>query len=352
MGKRSWSGAEQGGVTMTDQGGSGRTLTLTTDALDPRDRIEIWRESVGRAAMSLDIDPLPDAIEFHAALTSRALPGLVVSECTHGGMHYDRRSSMTDSDDLVLSIVRQGSHVVRQLGEELMLSPGEAVLNTSEDAGLSFNLAAERVLLLRFPRGRIAPLVGDIGGTLMRKIRSGAPALQVLVSYSSVVSSLSMEAPPDLLHTMAAQLCDLVALALGPTRDAAQAAKERGVRAARLHSVKQEIARSVFRCDLSAGDIAASQRISVSYLRKLFEGDGTTFTDFVLGQRLQQAHRLVTDPRFAALNISALAYDAGFGDLSYFNRVFRRRYGCTPSEARARAREGLAGAWRAKQGRP
>lgn len=337
---------------MTDQGGAGPALALTTVALDPRDRIEIWRESVARAAMSLDIDPLPDAVEFHAALTSLVLPGLVVSECAHGGMHYDRRSSMADSDDLVLSIVRQGSHVVRQLGKELMLSPGEAVLNTSEDAGLSFNHAAERVLLLRFPRIRIAPLVGDIGGSLMRRIRGSAPALQVLVGYSSVVSSLSMEAPPDLLHTMAAQLCDLVALLLGPTRDAAQAAKERGVRAARLHSIKQEIARSVFRRDLSAEEIAASQRISVSYLRKLFEGDGTTFTDFVLDQRLEQVHRLVTDPRSAALKISALAYDAGFGDLSYFNRAFRRRYGCTPSEARAQAREGCACAWRERAGRP
>jgi AraC-like DNA-binding protein len=28
----------------------------------------------------------------------------------------------------------------------------------------------------------------------------------------------------------------------------------------------------------------------------------------------------------------------GFGDLSYFNRTFRRRYGMTPTEARRRTR--------------
>jgi len=35
-----------------------------------------------------------------------------------------------------------------------------------------------------------------------------------------------------------------------------------------------------------------------------------------------------------ARRISDIAYDAGFGDLSYFNRVFRRRYDATPSEIR------------------
>jgi AraC-like DNA-binding protein len=35
--------------------------------------------------------------------------------------------------------------------------------------------------------------------------------------------------------------------------------------------------------------------------------------------------------------ISAIAYDAGFGDVSYFNRTFRRPYGVTPSEVREAA---------------
>jgi AraC-like DNA-binding protein len=35
-----------------------------------------------------------------------------------------------------------------------------------------------------------------------------------------------------------------------------------------------------------------------------------------------------------------VAFDAGFGDLSYFNRVFRRCYGSTPSEVRAEVRRG------------
>ena len=73
------------------------------------------------------------------------------------------------------------------------------------------------------------------------------------------------------------------------------------------------------------------------YVQRLFESDGTTFTDYVLSQRLAFAHRLLSDPLHAGVKISAVAADAGFGDLSYFNRTFRRRYGVAPSELRAAA---------------
>ena len=33
--------------------------------------------------------------------------------------------------------------------------------------------------------------------------------------------------------------------------------------------------------------------------------------------------------------ISSVAFDCGFGDVSYFNRAFRRRYGMAPSDVRA-----------------
>jgi AraC-like DNA-binding protein len=41
--------------------------------------------------------------------------------------------------------------------------------------------------------------------------------------------------------------------------------------------------------------------------------------------------------------IAATAYDCGFGDVSYFNRMFRRSYGAAPSEIRAQARQAARG---------
>ena len=73
-------------------------------------------------------------------------------------------------------------------------------------------------------------------------------------------------------------------------------------------------------------------------MQRLFQRTGSSFSEFVLEQRLLLAHRRLSAPGTSRDKIAAIALDAGFGDLSYFNRVFRQRYGDTPSAIRAFAR--------------
>jgi AraC-like DNA-binding protein len=42
------------------------------------------------------------------------------------------------------------------------------------------------------------------------------------------------------------------------------------------------------------------------------------------------AHRMLVNRRFDSLSVGDIALDAGFDDLSYFNRLFRRRFSLTP----------------------
>ena len=74
-------------------------------------------------------------------------------------------------------------------------------------------------------------------------------------------------------------------------------------------------------------------------LYMLFESETETFSEFILQERLTRAYRTLADPRFASRPINVIAFDCGFGDLSHFNRSFRRRFAMTPSEARAEPRK-------------
>jgi AraC-like DNA-binding protein len=84
--------------------------------------------------------------------------------------------------------------------------------------------------------------------------------------------------------------------------------------------------------------VAARHRLPVRYVQRLFEVDAVTFTEFVLGERLGRAHRLLTDPRLFERPVATIAFEVGFSDPSYFNRLFRRRFGDTPSAVRAGAK--------------
>ena len=85
--------------------------------------------------------------------------------------------------------------------------------------------------------------------------------------------------------------------------------------------------------------VAKRHGVTPRYVQRLFEPEGITFSEFVRDQRLARAYRTLSDPRHAALAVSTIAYDAGFGDLSYFNRTFQRLYGMSPSDVRAAARK-------------
>jgi AraC-like DNA-binding protein len=198
--------------------------------------------------------------------------------------------------------------------------------------------SASRFTTFRVPAAAIAPLVPDVGAAIARPIAAANPALKLLVSYLASVLDTEALTTPQLQQLAVTHVYDLLAVALGATRDAAAMAAGRGVRAARLRAAKAFVAQQLGRHDLSVATVAAHLGVTPRYVHMLFASEDASLSQFILTQRLALAHRRLTDPRHIGRPISAIAFDAGFGDLSHFNRTFRRRFGRTPSEVRAQAR--------------
>jgi AraC-like DNA-binding protein len=55
---------------------------------------------------------------------------------------------------------------------------------------------------------------------------------------------------------------------------------------------------------------------------------GMTFTAYVKKLRLTESARLLTEN--PAATIAEVAYSVGYGNVSYFNKLFKEEYGCTP----------------------
>lgn len=70
--------------------------------------------------------------------------------------------------------------------------------------------------------------------------------------------------------------------------------------------------------------------------RAINQGLGArNFNAYLNGFRLQEAEEALADPEQRDVPILTIAMDAGFGSLAPFNRAFRDRHGCTPTEYRA-----------------
>lgn len=69
----------------------------------------------------------------------------------------------------------------------------------------------------------------------------------------------------------------------------------------------------------------------VSFSRFIKKRTGKTFVDSLNEIRLGQTSRLLID---STQSIAEIAYKCGFNNLSYFNRLFRHKNGCTPKEFR------------------
>ena len=181
----------------------------------------------------------------------------------------------------------------------------------------------------------LSPVVVDVDDAIMHPIPPNTAALKLLTSYSNTLldDDQAVEAPA-LRHHVATHVHDLVALTLGAAREAADVANSRGVGAARLRAAKTYIIENINRRDISIGSVASHLGVTPRYLQRLFEIDGTTFSAFLLGRRLARAYRMLSEPQSVQRQVSAIAYDVGFGDLSYFNRCFRRLYGATPMDIR------------------
>ena len=85
--------------------------------------------------------------------------------------------------------------------------------------------------------------------------------------------------------------------------------------------------------------MAARHKLPLRYMQRLFESEGTSFTDYVVEQRLRRAHVMLADPCQAERPISFVAFETGFRSVPYFNRAFRGRFDATPSDVRAGARD-------------
>jgi AraC-like DNA-binding protein len=309
-------------------------LRLSTEPFAKSGQIDAFLEVWSRHILRMEMDSV-DGQPLELDMRIRSLPDFAMAAGALSPMRNRHTTGLIDNDDLVLVVVEKGTAEVSQYGRAATIGDGDAALTANGAPASLLGLKPCRVINYRFSRKLLLPQLPQVDDLVARPIAKDNPALRLLVGYAGVLNDQRELATAELRRAVSTHMHDLAALLLGGKAEPQLA---EGLRAARLQAVKEDILQRIAQSSLSVSEIARSQQISERYLSKLFATDGTTFTDFVREARLARAHRMLIDPAQDHRPIYAIAYENGFGDLSYFNRTFRQRYNMTPSEARELAR--------------
>jgi AraC-like DNA-binding protein len=306
---------------------------FSTDDISEHHRLPRWREEFGRALVRVDIEALSSERPFRAEAVMRALPGLRVALCNGAATHYERtRALAAESDGSIGLIVNLAPKAIAwQRDESLVLATGDAAAVLTEEAG---KLTGTRHLGIVLPRNALASRVDDLDRAVMRLIPGTAEPLRLLVSYLRLVQEEVTLGAPEFRQAVVGHIHDLVALTLGANRDTRHNGLS-AVAAARLAATLADINRSFTEPDLTLAAVARRQGVSPRYLQRLLEQSGMSFTARVNELRLQRAFALLSKAHSRGRPISDIAGQAGFSDISHFNRLFRSRFGDTPSGIRA-----------------
>ena len=316
------------------------SLFLSTASLPARDRLPVWREVFGRTMVRLDIEPTKGTA-FYAEGEFCALPDAAFASVTASPVQVSRTRRLIDDDmaKMVFMITADAPVRIAQRGREEILAAGDAI----------FVLGGEQSVIQWHDRARFTNIAVPIHGLgeklpaceniAMTVVKRQSETLDLLLGYAGLLQSRRKPLSDGLGHIAAGHIRDLMAAMVGVASTNDNPAREcGGIRAARLRAIKADIGRHLCDPRLSIDRIAASNGISPRYVRKLFQEEQTTFSDFVLHLRLEYSRNLLRSPEHAVDTIASIAHACGFNDQSWFNRTFRCQYGITPSDFRGGGR--------------
>jgi AraC-like DNA-binding protein len=319
------------------------SFTFSSDslpaALDDAARFHTWRDRYMEAHGLLDIRRT-DGQPFSLRFTFAPYGDVGVGQFD-GTISYVARTAhhvaASPNDTLCLFLNRGRERLsFSHSGREGELDPATLTLFRDWEPAVASGGTLNRMLFVPIPRARLHALVAnpeDLAGTLLDARK---PASRFLVRYLTLLTQQDDTDDDACVGAhVGASLLDLVALALGASKDVAHHARMRGLRAARTRDIIARIAAGFADPAFSPGALAAELGVSARHVQDLLQETGTSFSTRVLEHRLQRARAMLADPRNDRMKIGDIAHACGFNEVPYFNRCFRRRFGESPTSCRA-----------------
>jgi len=294
---------------------------------------EAWREGIWRGFCRLDVGPIEDKY-IDCRNEFAQLHSVAIATPRGGPVRFARtRNLLGDGcDDMVLIAATHGQVRVTQGSKTIDLAAGQMCLTEMNAVGTADLDKTSGFTTTRFPRRLLLKVAPSAETQLARLLGHDWALRRMIERYLGLCYDVA-DSLDELGQKAASQhLADLVGLLLGTNAEQKELIGQGGFANVRLNLVKADILQNLDKGDLTIKAVARTNGVSERQAQRLFASSGTTFSEFVLEQRLLLARRLLLHDSARHRKVSDIAYAVGFNDLSYFHRSFRKRFGITPSE--------------------
>jgi AraC-like DNA-binding protein len=310
----------------------GSILEFTTAGIAPRERLAFWRDAVLKRMVPLKaLDP---ERPFKARL--RRVVGLGAELVEHSSdailaERTEQRCAADDIDDIGVDLMMDCQSARLDHGGERRIRAGDvSVLDYAQPSQVM--RSRHRAIGLILSRRQVCEALGaDLPPLSGRSL----PTDGIGAVLRSHLQATLVEAPR---MTPAERL---VAIAAGVEMTlAALQAEHRGVADPEQFAggfylaACRKIERDCADPQLTPEIVALSLGSSRASLYRMFFRHGQSVSAMIWMKRLDRAWQMLTGPSHGDLLVSEIAFRSGFLDQPTFNRMFKRRYGITPREAR------------------
>lgn len=312
------------------------------DELPAADRFDFLHELVAQTWVPMECHS-DHQIDYRGVLRSSGLGAIHVVVMDILSITVCRTPRMIRRADpdmlkLVMPVRGTGSYVVTQDGRQARLRPGEfAIYDTRRPYEVACGVGgydAGQALTFMFPCSLL-----PLPPSQLKQLSA------VAIPASAGIGTLTSQFLMHLAHTIdrcspaeAARLAtaalEVLASRLAHELDARGWVTPETHRRALLTRIQAFIQQRLGDPELSPGVIAAAHHISLRYLHKLFQEQGTTVAGWIRQRRLEACRRDLADPALASRPVAAIAARWGYPNASHFGQVFRTAHGMPPQEYR------------------
>lgn len=311
---------------------------FTTESLRLRDQFDAWRESI---SVIFDVSPQPERVPphgFSASVRAWHLGGLIVSQANFEAQRFRReklRAAADGLDHYLVQLYATGGLVGTADDRERVLRAGDVqILDLSRPNATQARASATIAIVV--PRDTLRqalPVAGDLHGLVLR---GDGSAGGLLADYMRALAARADSIDVADAGAIARATTGMIAACFHATAETRARARTQ-IEATTLERIRRHIAANLHAPELDAEALCGAFRMSRSQLYRLFEPLGGVAA-YIQEQRLIRARAELSDPAHAHRRIFEIAFDVGFFSEAHFSRVFRRAFGLSPSETRARAR--------------